>query len=640
MQLKSLLKFIIVFLSLSLTPVFSDPLDSPAEQLAWASFRNLTPDRYQELVDDYSARGYRVVDFEVNVEERRLRSDRLIYSVVFRKNPESRGWVLRSNLSNQEYRELWQRMRDRDYRLIDQESFTYNGEQRYGGLWIQNREGLDSRSNRNMTYQGLLSRNESYANQGLMPIDIEAYYREGNLNYAGVWVENKNNDDWILEPRTSSSQFNRMYTLYTRRGYRLVDNNAFQQSGRLYFASIWVRDSRSNAPRVLARRNMDSRSFNNWWNRFRDRGYRLENVERYETSSGTRYLGIWVENNRTLSRWEHGSDVQSMSEDFIDDHFIKGMSVVVRHNGNVVYSRGVGQADSSNNRDSHRDTVYRLASISKGITGTLAFLLESDNQIRMNRPVRTMLPNLPSRHRYPLRDLLTSRSRVRHYIDSDPVNSLGQVSAREAVEEFMDDELVPFNRNDFPYSTHGYTIFSAALEQVTGTSLCQHLRQKISNPFNLNSLRCENRGLTNANRAHTYNHQTNLSGNSYIRRMNPDNLSWKYAGGGMEATAMDLARFGDLLQQHQILSEADLTTMITPPTNDWWDENFGYGWRNLMDFSLPYFRMNGRQRGALSTLIVYPENNITVVVMTNTRAPSGTPITRFARDIAELIVNN
>jgi hypothetical protein len=77
---------------------------------------------------------------------------------------------------------------------------------------------------------------------------------------------------------------------------------------------------------------------------------------------------------------------------------------------------------------------------------------------------------------------------------------------------------------------------------------------------------------------------------------NRDNLSWKYPGGGLESSSVDLARFGMKILDGSFLSTQALNEL---------------GWQGgVRSFT-------GSQNGADSNLRLYPNNKLVIAILSN-----------------------
>jgi CubicO group peptidase (beta-lactamase class C family) len=98
----------------------------------WIELRDMTREQYQNNVDLYSERGFRVVDFES------YRTDKgQLYAAIWEKKP-GYAWQVRSDRREQAYTNLWYQYADEGYRLIDFEHYETDEGPRYAGIWAEN----------------------------------------------------------------------------------------------------------------------------------------------------------------------------------------------------------------------------------------------------------------------------------------------------------------------------------------------------------------------------------------------------------------------------------------------------------------------------------------------------------------------
>lgn len=93
---------------------------------------------------------------------------------------------------------------------------------------------------------------------------------------------------------------------------------------------------------------------------------------------------------------------------------VVGMATALVHRGEVLSARGHGVTDSNSRQPVDPDTVFRLASLTKGITGSAAALLVREGFIQWDEPVSPLLPqfalgNADSTAEATVRDVLSHR---------------------------------------------------------------------------------------------------------------------------------------------------------------------------------------------------------------------------------------
>ena len=568
-------------------PLFAQGvLDQPDQDLAWESLRDMSESVYEAKLDELKAKGFRPIDVEV------LGGASRKYACIWRKNTDGRAVEVHTKLTDAEFAAKWEELKNKGFRPIDQESHNLNGTTYYGAIWIENKEGLKWASFRKMTSDAFSQKFEEYKGN-YVPVDVDAYEVGGTLLYSVIWVENKDNIDWVEKRNIPQAEFGAQFDEYSGKGYRLYSTESYQCNGDQSYATIWVKESKSRG--WYARRDMNDTWFHNYWLKYSDLGYRLEDIEVYQTSDGIRYAGVWLENDDRV-HWKFRAEVEKLVDDYFKSQPTAGMSVAVAVNGEIQYMGGWGFQNVKDENSAHANTVYRHASVSKALAGTIAFRLQDKNQLDISKKTRDYESRLPAHHTHTVGQLLSNRGKVRHYKPNDPAPSSGTVevytNAYEATKLFSADPLVP---ESYLYSTHGYTCAAAAMEKATGKSYTRIMEGELTTPFDLDTLRCEDLKAAVAERSKIY-----IQDGSGFKELLPLSLSWKFAGGGTESSAYDLVRFGIKLLNGDILSSANLATMTTAPNNA---ANYAYGWDTSTQSGQKVFAKSGGQPGAQS---LYP----------------------------------
>lgn len=290
-------------------------------------------------------------------------------------------------------------------------------------------------------------------------------------------------------------------------------------------------------------------------------------------------------------------------------------------NGRVVFRGGAGMSDLATDSEAHSGTVYRLASVAKAVTGTLAYDLEQDGLINLDARTNTIVPGLGSRHTHTVRQLLQNSGCVKHYVGDDSDTQILYPSAQAALNGHLGGAIktnswifsgcAPPTWN---YSTHGFTIAAAALEIRAGTTFANLIQTRIAGPLGLDTLRAEIRASPDASGelATVYGSDgvTKVSNRSF------ENVSWKAGGSGIESSALDLALFGDGVLRNRYFPKATRDRMWSGGTSN----GQANGWS--IDSSKLNVNKGGDNQGSDSHIRIDVANGITVVALTNTNPPS------------------
>ncbi|MCP4848881.1 MAG: tandem-95 repeat protein [Verrucomicrobiaceae bacterium] len=579
-------------------PVFGETIKDP-DSVEWASVCNYTS---QEFATDlkYRQSSYILVDIEVDEIDGQQR-----ISGVWQRNLDGRQWAERHNLTDKEFADYWVNYQQAGYRLIDQESYVLGGERYYAGIWMGNVEGYQWASYRNLSDSSFSEKMEQHEDTHLL-VDFEAYAMGDSIHYAGIWVENTGDIDWLLRRDRTDSQFTEDFQVY-KGEYRIHDFESYQVEGEERYAAIWIKNS--NGRWWSEHRDMTAKEYRNQWLRHRDMGYRLSDFEQYETGSGIRYAGVWRQNSDRPD-WTLRSSVDELAEEFLENKGESGLGVAVVHQGEILYKRGFGCQDDAGIWYSAQ-TLNRLGSISKSVGGVLLYCLDELDQIDPSLPTSSYVEGLPSHHTHNVAQLASNRGGAGHYDE----HGLGNVSTQydtavEAAGLFWDDPLVSTPGTAYKYSTHGYTLLGAAIEGVAGTPISEVIDNLIGSGLGLSTLRAEDRSVEDEFRSEVFHN------NSVVTA---DNISWKLLGGGMESSVEEMALFCGKLMAGEILSPASLDALWMKPDNL---QHYAMGWDSLRlwnNLTVPSVMKTGLQLGANTHVRLFPSLELGIVVFSNMR---------------------
>ena len=84
--------------------------------------------------------------------------------------------------------------------------------------------------------------------------------------------------------------------------------------------------------------------------------------------------------------------ISAMLQTYLDDKKLAGMSALVWHRGNVAYETYLGMMDREAAKPVQRDTIFRIASMTKPVTSIAAMLLYEQGAFHLNTPVSQFIP--------------------------------------------------------------------------------------------------------------------------------------------------------------------------------------------------------------------------------------------------------
>ncbi len=291
------------------------------------------------------------------------------------------------------------------------------------------------------------------------------------------------------------------------------------------------------------------------------------------------------------------------------------ISATVAVGDRVVYSAGVGYANLEEKNPATGSTVYRIASTSKVITATAILQLVESGRVAFDDDIREYVPEFPQKE-WPItvRQVLTHTSGIRHYNPGETSRKREHYDGvAEAISLFKDDPLRFRPGTRYGYTTFGYTLLQGVVEAASGLRYVDYLRENVFAPAGMADSDLEYAGRVYPKRAVGY--RKNLD---QIEPVGFDDVSFKFAGGGMLSSTMDLVHLCMALGAGKLLSSEMVSEMFSEQIPDL-DPGNGYAWgiRVEEEAGLKRAWHPGRSFGFESYLLCYPDEGVYVSVLTN-----------------------
>lgn len=315
--------------------------------------------------------------------------------------------------------------------------------------------------------------------------------------------------------------------------------------------------------------------------------------------------------------------------------------VLVRRGDEPLFRGAFGLADRAFGVEIEPDTRFRIASITKLFTATLALQLVDDGRLDLAAPVETYLPDYAGDGAISVRTLLNHTSGLPNP-DADitfegavtqgiPLYQLPHTSDALLADYASGPPIAPPG-TAFDYNNADYIVLGKIIEAITGQTFEAALSARILDPL----------GLADTGMARQRDVIPQLAP-TYLRPGEDEPVindlpvlieNW-YAAGAMYSTADDLARFADALYGGRLIRPETLTMMLTPGL-----EEHGYGlwvWEQQDAEGRPFraaVRFGGIM-GANGVLYRILDEDVTIIILSNTNT---TDIGAFADRIAKAVL--
>lgn len=309
---------------------------------------------------------------------------------------------------------------------------------------------------------------------------------------------------------------------------------------------------------------------------------------------------------------------QLLLNELIAANGVPGMGAAVWRDGEIIWTGSAGVRDVERQLPVDQGTVFRLASVSKLITATAVARLAQDGQIDLDAPIATILPYL--RAPWPTitaRQLASHTAGLPHYqeIDGDR-GGVRYPDSASAVRIFSDRALLFQPGERYSYSSWGYTLLGALIEQKAGRPFFDYAASVVTHGL---AVTTDISDSGDPAASHAYEFVDHIA-----RRAAPHDYSYTWGGGGLAATPTALAQLGGRMLRNEIVSAQTFAAMLRPATlddgNNVEDEDYrvGLGWRTGTDRDGARIAHHaGVTSGARSTLLLWPDQDTAVSLLSN-----------------------
>ncbi|MEP7382487.1 MAG: serine hydrolase domain-containing protein [Gemmatimonadota bacterium] len=294
-----------------------------------------------------------------------------------------------------------------------------------------------------------------------------------------------------------------------------------------------------------------------------------------------------------------------------------GASVLVVRHDSVLLRASYGLADVEQSIAATPATNYRLASLTKQFTATAVLLMARDGKLSLDAPVRTYLPELPPyTSTVTVRHLLTHTSGLWDYEDFVPDSQRQQVHDADvlALLRAHAESTYFAPGRAWRYSNTGYALLSLVVERVSGARFADVLRTRIFEPLGMRDTYAHEEGRTTIpNRAWGYT----VRGDS-VARTDQSNTSAVLGDGGVYSSIDDLAKWHASLDRAPLVGDSLWHATMTPFTlSDGTPTSYGFGWFVERFRGHTRLRHHGETRGFTNAVSRFPDDGLTVIVLTN-----------------------
>jgi CubicO group peptidase (beta-lactamase class C family) len=284
------------------------------------------------------------------------------------------------------------------------------------------------------------------------------------------------------------------------------------------------------------------------------------------------------------------------------------LSAAAIDDGRVVWLHAEGWADVEAGTAASPDTIYRIGSVSKSITGTVIALAAHNSAIDLAQPVcvRTLAARRPRCGAATLSDAINMSGGMPQAVFYPGIAGSGlSLSAAQFLDQFALSVTGAGARYD--YSNMGPALAVRAVEVAIDEPFAPYAQRTLLDPLGMTSTFFAMRDAPHGRRAASYSRQN--------RRFERDYETLPAPSAGMVSSARDLTSFAlaHLGASQQVVNDAHIQTLHTPRTLGF----YAFGWGRIAVDGWAFLVSDGQVNGGQAIIILEPSRRAGSIVLAN-----------------------
>ena len=343
---------------------------------------------------------------------------------------------------------------------------------------------------------------------------------------------------------------------------------------------------------------------------------------------------VLVSSAGTRESWAQAgaTDLDAVAQRMIAQDKVAGASILVVHRGKVLLHKGYGYADLGLEVPAKDETTYHVVGPMLPFTGIAVMQLVERGKLSLDDDISKYVPEFPMQgHRVTIRQLLNHTSGIvdYHYL-GDPIEAtsrqpkaLDEVMALYAGKKWVNE---PGKKWD--WSISGFQLLVTIVERVGGESFAEYMRRNIFAPAGVKATTyCDDLSLVHG-LSHSYRHFEKGFVPAYENAM-AYNADLRFC-----STVGDLYQLWRAIGDKQLVQPKTFAMMSTPEGaaahTSTKDPKAAYGFAMILNSEDDHRRIgqHGSLLGYSGSLYDFPEDKLTIVVLTNTEGQNAYAITR------------
>jgi D-alanyl-D-alanine carboxypeptidase len=327
--------------------------------------------------------------------------------------------------------------------------------------------------------------------------------------------------------------------------------------------------------------------------------------------------------------------IDRLAQRSLEQTGVPSASVAIVKDGQIAYVQAYGIARIDPKVPARPPMRYSIGSISKQFTAGAVLMLAEQGRVSLDDRVGKYLPSLTRANEVTIRQLLSHTSGYQDYWPQDyvPPFMTRPITAESILDRWARKPLDFDPGTRWQYSNTNYVIAGVIVEKVSGKPLLQFLQEHMFAPLGMQ--RVDNIDLHGLGDADATGYMR--YGLGPLRVAPKEGPGWLFAAGELAMPAEELAKWDIGIISRSVLKPASHREMETEvKLKNGSGTGYGLGLQVGNVAGHRVVRHGGEVSGFVAQNLVFPDDRLAIVVLTNQDASSAA--STIARQIATLML--
>lgn len=307
---------------------------------------------------------------------------------------------------------------------------------------------------------------------------------------------------------------------------------------------------------------------------------------------------------------EQSKLIDSYIKDAMKNNKIPGLALGVLKDNKIIFEQYYGTENLENLKKVGPDSMFRIYSTTKLMTNVGVFQLIEKGKLSLEDNVSKYVENLPEDwQNVKVKNLLTHSSGTPDVIY---FNDISPDDPNAKVIERLSKEKMDFKTgNEFRYNQTNYMLLTMIIEKITGQSFEDFITNNQLSDVKNQVFFSSNPLEKVPNRVQKYNYNPTIQ---QYEKTTVNDGKRAHSGNGLAITLPALIKWSNHLSKNDLLHQQTKEMMWQPFNFANKKDIFAYGWEISKVNNITSYGFSG---GNVSAYRVFPQNNITIIMMSN-----------------------